>query len=146
MYKIGGRLVEIKKTILEWSIPPFGTNLKIDRKVVAALLIACGCSKIGAIWYRWRISLNVSIDQLRKISTILLSNLVIEYFLCFSFYSFSCDGNSRERWTREIRRNGKIQKRHLQCMGQTIKSIKILMMLHFFHFFPLFGDHFFIFT
>lgn len=52
MYKIGSRLVEIKKAILdkirEWSIPPFGTNLKMDRKVVAALLIACvGVQKLA---------------------------------------------------------------------------------------------------
>lgn len=45
MYRIGERLVEIKKEILdkirEWKLPPFDTNAQIDRKVVGAMLIAC---------------------------------------------------------------------------------------------------------
>lgn len=45
IYKVGSKVVEIRKSILdkilEWSTPPYDESERLDRNIVAALLIAC---------------------------------------------------------------------------------------------------------
>lgn len=53
IYKIGSKPVELKKNILdriiEWSTPPYDVSQRLDRNIVAALLISCvGIEKVGS--------------------------------------------------------------------------------------------------
>lgn len=45
IYKIGSKMVEVKKSILdrilEWSTPPYDRSERLDKRIVAALLVAC---------------------------------------------------------------------------------------------------------
>lgn len=52
IYKVGSKLVELKKSMLdklrEWNKPPYDVSERLDRNIVAALLVACvGIKKLA---------------------------------------------------------------------------------------------------
>lgn len=52
IYKIGSKFIEVQKCVLdkirEWSIPPYDISIRLDRKIVGLLLVACvGVEKLA---------------------------------------------------------------------------------------------------